>query len=45
MYDLLSYFQLRPTYFSHFQKIIAHSISHNVKKQVEQMCSIPVVKG
>ena len=29
-------FNFRPTYFSYFQKIIAYSISHNVKKQVEK---------
>ena len=29
-------FNFRPTYFSYFQKIIANSNSHNVKKQVEK---------
>ena len=29
-------FNFRPIYFSYFQKFIAQSISHNVKKQVEQ---------
>ena len=38
-------FNFRPTYLSYFQKILANSYSHNVKKQVEQKRSIPEVKG
>ena len=40
IYDLLSDFQFQ-TYFSYFQKIIANSNSHNVKKQVEQIVPSP----
>ena len=35
----------RPTYFSYFQKIIAISRSHNVKKEVNPKDAFPVVKG
>ena len=35
----------RPTYFSYFQKIIAISHSHNVKKEVDPKDPFPVVKG
>ena len=38
-------FNFRPTYFSYFRKITVISISHNVKKLVDQKWSIPVVKG
>ena len=38
-------FNFRPTYFSYFRKITSIYISHNVKKQMGQKWSIPVVKG
>ena len=38
-------FNFKPTYFSYFRKITAISISHNVKKLVDQKWSFPVVKG
>ena len=38
-------FNFRPTYFSYFRKRTAISISHNVKKQMVQKWTIPVVKG
>ena len=38
-------FHFRPTYFSYFRKITAISISHNVKKLVDQKWSFPEVKG
>ena len=38
-------FNFRLAYFLYFQKIIANSNYHNVKKQLEQKRSIPVVKG
>ena len=38
-------FNFRPTYFSYFRKTTAISISHNVKKQMVQKWTIPVVKG
>ena len=38
-------FNFRPTYYSYFRKITALSISHNVRKLVDQKWSFPVVKG
>ena len=35
----------KPAYFSYFQKVIAISISHNVKKGVGPNGPFPVVKG
>ena len=38
-------FNFRPTFFSYFRRIIAISVCHNVKKQMVQKWTIPVVKG